>query len=491
VKSVHLRRQPVWLWIGACAIGLAVATSAVAQYRVPRSCTCPGDCTVPGDAPVAPLPPGVEPTAPTEGTPTPPTTDDVPPADLAPEQFAALGGDTISLALNTIGDFIGVPCSESSLIGPSIADAIVASDDPSQLFSIDQRQLQFVAPGPVNPNGSPTAVFGVVDPTGAQGTTLVAEPTGQFLSGGSIPIYEIRPVYNVCLPTPGASIGRIKLADNNSPLPRDRVFFDYNYFHNTTLNGVNVNRYTPGLEKTFFEGITSVEFRMPMAGTLDSESVIDSVSGVDQTGLNGEFGELFFGFKALLAASDRGAIAAGMGMTVPTADDVTVVLSDGTALAVVENEAVYLSPYAAILLTPSSRTFVQAFVQFNVDTSGNPVLLNSTGTGLVPAGRLNEQALLFLDLSIGRWIYRNTSGPARGLAWMVEAHYTSTIEDADVISSGVFTVGDAQQNFDILNLTLGMHAVVGQSVFTIGYGVPVTDDRGFDGELRAFVNRYF
>jgi hypothetical protein len=119
------------------------------------------------------------------------------------------------------------------------------------------------------------------------------------------------------------------------------------------------------------------------------------------------------------------------------------------------------------------------------------VLLNSAGTGLVPAGRLNEQALLFLDLSVGRWIYRDLSGPPRGLAWVVEAHYTSTIEDADAFSSGVFQVGDPQQDFDILNLTLGLHAQMGRSVFTVGYGVPVTDDRGFDGELRAFVNRYF
>jgi hypothetical protein len=32
---------------------------------------------------------------------------------------------------------------------------------------------------------------------------------------------------------------------------------------------------------------------------------------------------------------------------------------------------------------------------------------------------------------------------------------------------------------------------VGQTIFTVGYGVPVTDEQAFDGELRAFVNRYF
>jgi hypothetical protein len=502
VQLVPLQRLNTIPFLGALAVCLGLTAPGMAQYRMP--CTCPGDCTVPGHAPVMPLPPGQalpgqalppgqEPTEPVPGT--PPTTDEVPPAELAPEQFAALGGDTVSLAQssldmapNSIGDFFGVPCTTSSFVGPTIEEAIVSFSDDTVFVANRSGGPQFIAPAPVDQFGTPVVVRGLVDPDGTG--SFLAEPTGDLLNN-EIPIYAIRQVYEICLPTPGAAIGRVKLADNNSPLPRDRVFFDYNYFHNTSLNGVDVNRYTPGLEKTFFDGMTSLEFRMPMAGTLDSDVVINSATGVDQTGLNGEFGDLFFGFKALLAASDHGAIAAGMGVTVPTADDVHVVLTDGTTLAVVENEAVYLSPYAAFLVTPSSRTFVQGFVQFNVDTSGNPVLLNSTGTGLVPAGRLNEQALLFLDLSIGRWIYRDLSGPPRGLAWVLEAHYTSTIEDADAFSSGLFQVGDAQQDFDILNLTLGMHAMVGRSVFTVGYGVPVTDDRGFDGELRAFVNRYF
>jgi hypothetical protein len=55
----------------------------------------------------------------------------------------------------------------------------------------------------------------------------------------------------------------------------------------------------------------------------------------------------------------------------------------------------------------------------------------------------------------------------------------------------VFQVGDPRADFDVLDLTVGAHVLLGQSVFTIGYSAPVTDDRAFDGEIRAFINRYF
>jgi hypothetical protein len=43
----------------------------------------------------------------------------------------------------------------------------------------------------------------------------------------------------------------------------------------------------------------------------------------------------------------------------------------------------------------------------------------------------------------------------------------------------------------MLNMTIGGHASYANSILTVGYSVPVTADRGFDGEFRAFINRYF
>ncbi|MFM9058171.1 MAG: hypothetical protein ACKOSQ_03420, partial [Planctomycetaceae bacterium] len=64
---------------------------------------------------------------------------------------------------------------------------------------------------------------------------------------------------------PGANVGFVKLSENVSPLPRDRVYFNYSYFHNALIGDIrnDVNRFTPGFEKTFADGWTSIEVRTP------------------------------------------------------------------------------------------------------------------------------------------------------------------------------------------------------------------------------------
>ena len=70
--------------------------------------------------------------------------------------------------------------------------------------------------------------------------------------------------------TNGGVVGQVKLAEGFSPIPQDRVYFNYSYFNQVPLSasGVNVNRFTPGFEKTFWDRLASVEFRTPMASTL-------------------------------------------------------------------------------------------------------------------------------------------------------------------------------------------------------------------------------
>ena len=51
------------------------------------------------------------------------------------------------------------------------------------------------------------------------------------------------------------------------------MFFDYSHFDDVPLAGGisdSVNRYTPAFEKTFFNGWSSIEIGMPVAGTLNN-----------------------------------------------------------------------------------------------------------------------------------------------------------------------------------------------------------------------------
>src|SRR5207245_4582509 len=90
-------------------------------------------------------------------------------------------------------------------------------------------------------------------------------------------------------PTAGGVVGRVKTSEDNSPLPRDRVFFTYDYFERVpTAANNDVRRYTPGFEKTFFDRNASIEFRFPFASTLSSDIDLGRVTSPTRT----QFGNL-------------------------------------------------------------------------------------------------------------------------------------------------------------------------------------------------------
>ncbi len=106
-------------------------------------------------------------------------------------------------------------------------------------------------------------------------------------------------------------------------------------------------------------------------------------------GHNVEFGNVALFGKMLLYATDAVAFSGGVGVTLPTADDVNVRLANGTSLVRVANQSVHLKPYFSGLYTPNDRFFAQGFLEVDTDLNGNATFAN-TGTGLTPIGRLNS-----------------------------------------------------------------------------------------------------
>ncbi len=337
----------------------------------------------------------------------------------------------------------------------------------------------------------------------------VAAPNmiGDNLGGPSIPIYtdfyregptHAEQSFELGSGTGGAVVGRVKLADNNSPLPRDRVFFDYNYFHNARIiaGGKSVNRFTPGFEKTFLDGMASFEFRVPMLATLNSDLRLDANNQVINSH-NGEFGNLTMILKGLLWYDQTFAVSGGMGITVPTADDLRLNDSFDDEFLRIQNETVYLTPYLAFLCTPNDTFFYQAFVGIDVAANGNQVSVNEFQSGMRPIGRFRDQSLLMVDFAAGAWLFRDrfeTRGLS-GLATVMEVHYNQTLGAMDSVESDFFALGAIDGNRReraFVNMTAGLTALFGQrTTMTVGYGTPVSSDRLFDGELRAFLNRYF
>jgi hypothetical protein len=288
-------------------------------------------------------------------------------------------------------------------------------------------------------------------------------------------------------------IQRVKIAENNKALPMDRVFFDYNHFENALEAGsaiapsrsIDLDQYTFGIEKTFRDGLWSVDFRVPMSGAYNYEAP-------DVSGGTHHWGNLSLTFKRLLFSTDNFAFGGGLGVGLPTGSEVRG--SVGATDYVVKNDACHLLPYVGFLAQPTERVFVQGFLQVDVATLGNGVQFDNVGLG-----RYNDQTLMYLDLQFGYWLYRNENASfLTGLAGVMEFHYTGTLQDTDVVSgdNGVdfVTIGNMYNRVDSTNMTIGLWGKIGElSTLGVAGAVPLCNNhnRQFDGEIQIFFNRNF
>ena len=288
-------------------------------------------------------------------------------------------------------------------------------------------------------------------------------------------------------------VGRLKIAEGGAVLPTNRVFFRYSNIHNIafTNNPQNLNRFVPGFERTFFDGLTSLELRAPFATDASTTYALDS--GSFSNGNTTRFGNLTLYAKALLHQTDRLAISGGLGLALPTASDIRVNYANGTALLNVQNESVHIQPFLGALFTPNERFFIQSFAQYDATASGNSVAINSTGAGLRNAGTLTDPGQLFLDGGVGYWLYK--SNASRGLTGIIptaEIHQTSSTQRGDMVGAGPFQVGNFSGSTSITSIVAGTTLEFGsRSQLTAGYATPLGGgtDRQFDGVFQFNFNR--
>jgi hypothetical protein len=350
----------------------------------------------------------------------------------------------------------------------TVTNAIQAQAGPSSALQLLQNNGTLLSNTSIYfTTWSVTDVYQVTTPSTPP--TVIPQPPINFL---------------VTLPSGGGVVGRTKISDDNSPLPRDRVIFSFDYFNNVPLsvNGNSVYRFSPGFEKTFFDQRASIEVRVPFASTLDANQTVGLYSD------RAELGDVNLTLKGLIRQGEVLNVAAGLGIALPTANDVNATLPDGTRLIHVSNDSVVLTPYVAYLLTPNDRLFFQNWLEVSFDTNGNAVEANPNLTGLVPVGRLHDQTILQLDAQLGYWLIRNKC-PDRflnGLAGFVELHYNTSVNGADSASAGAFAIGADSNHLHELNLSAGILAQVRDNlILSIGAVVPLENqpDRSFDYQV--------
>lgn len=365
------------------------------------------------------------------------------------------------------------------------------------------------APSEVQP--SPAAEAAAPEPSmlagnfgAAQGPASSAPyMIGDFFGTVGVPIF-VGPNFatstGAIAASPSSMVNRFKMAETTSPIPRDRVFFNYTFYRNVALSsdGIDVSSYMPGFEKTFFDGLTSFELRFPIASTRSSDLFPDALDTVGKK--EGEFGNISMAFKGLFLRRESFVLSAGLGLIVPTADDVRFFLDPTLpAFGVIENQSLHYLPFIGAVWTPTNEWFVQSYLQIDIDGNGNPVkALHPRGSGqdpgLVSIGRYTEPTVLYFDVAVGYWLRRNDySRCISGIAPIVELHLNQGLQDTDEVRDPlqVFNVGVAE-TMSILDLTAGVRFELGRRTdLTMAYATPLTNDRQFDGEFRLLLNLNF
>lgn len=323
------------------------------------------------------------------------------------------------------------------------------------------------------------------------------EMMGDFFGPGGVPSVFDRDsyTYSAVIPSAAYALGRMKMAENNSPIPRDRVFFNYSLFTGVPLaqNPITVNRFSPGFEKTFLDGLASFEVRTPFGTSLDNDVMANGLTSDTEF----QFGNLFLALKGVLLQHNNWLLTGGTSVLVPTAQDTRVIdpISNAEFLRI-ENESTHIMPFLGGAYLPSDLWFAQWMVQCDIDANGNPVT-TTNGTQRTHIGTLQDFTLLYTDISLGYWLYKsgyNGRQTITGIAPVAEVHYNRALNDADMVADANNVVSNTLTDFDNVNIQVGLiFNIHNNSRLGLGYATPLgnTHDRVFDNEFRVTFNRYF
>jgi hypothetical protein len=368
---------------------------------------------------------------------------------------------------------------------PGAAAPVAIAPAPQMTFTpgaAAQAVLPPSAAGPAAPmNASPLAANAAAPtpslagaaPAAGSGAVASAAPNmiGDFGVGAAGQLRGVSRSARV----PLVARGGFKVAENESPRPQDRIFFNYNFFNNVTvyetgfdpLTGnsrprgqdlergpvnFNLHRETFGFEKTFLGGDASIGLRVP----------IQQKDGLGGVALDG-FGDLTLVSKfALINNRETGdVLSGGLALTVPTGR--SIILANDERL-----DAVLFQPWVGFLVN-SDRLYVQGF------------------SSLIASSSDLDITFLTADVGVGYKLW--TGGADNFLTSFtptVELHANIPLEDGQVSQGGVIVFPDQ------FITTVGAHLGIGQrATATVGMAIPLSGPKPFDFELLVQFNVRF
>jgi len=403
-----------------------------------------------------------------------------------------------------VGSVPGTP-PDLTIGGPSPGPGITPISGPASVYQTTADDAFRNNISDTAKYANATAVYAASASGGLPNNPPSADPQDAFL------------FYNYVLDAgaaiPGYAVGFVKLTENMSPIPRDRVYMNYSYFKNANFypDKADVNRFMPGFEKTFYDGWTSIEIRTPFAATLGADQFTDPNAC---NGLGGiteyrdiEFGNMSVIFKTLLMERDTWAITAGVQTMLPTAANTSVTTStngrpDGAEFqsVFIANESVHVMPFLGGIWAPNDRFFNQALIQVARDVNGNLVYVNNTansnlsGRELNQIGRVYYPTFMYMSFGTGYWLYKDDRANFTGFSPIMEIHVNQGLNAFQPLKGDTYQIGVSQGMVSVTNALVGCNFEWGRrSTLTFAYVTPLGAgaDRFFDGEVRALYNWRF
>jgi hypothetical protein len=250
--------------------------------------------------------------------------------------------------------------------------------------------------------------------------------------------------------------GPYKIAECESPLPQDRVYFNFNFYDDVRTLGVlgvtpksDVYRETFGLEKAFGDGAFSIGVRAPLIQN-------DAPAGINVD----DFGDmtLILKFAPIHDCQEGRVLATGLAVTVPTGPGIFV--SDGTTSRTLHDTI--LQPWVgAALAAGDTGLYVTGFSSVAIPTDSEDVTFwfNDLGVGyVIDTGGLST------------WITAVTP--------TVEAHVNTPLDhkNSDSLILGI----------NLVDLVAGVHVTLKQDcTFTLGAATSLSGPRPYDVEMIA------
>jgi hypothetical protein len=281
------------------------------------------------------------------------------------------------------------------------------------------------------------------------------------------------------LPLPGtasvAAVSRLKISENQSPKPQDRVFYTFNFYAdvNQYLNkkfqepvaGLRVYREILGFEKTFLDGNGSFGMRLPI-DTVSANSTLPATSP-HLAGTSTSTGDLSLFGKYVIAGDPAtgNLMTAGLAIGTPNGPS-----RFAGAKYLQSLHATTIQPFIGYIWS-RDRFYVHGFTA--IDTPASSRLAT----------------LLYNDVGIGYFVHKSDDPQA----WLTAVVPTFEVHVNDPLNHRDWNNRfDAGAVPDVVNLTYGINFTFNRrSILTFGMVTPVTGPRPFDYEALILFNLFY